>query len=263
MKVFRDRLLIHAAALILGLGGTAVDHRLAAGETGNPGISPAAPVSAASPEPNYGTATEAMLFVGAAAFNGARPDIIVNDDGNGSGVFLGAGTNAQAWAPLSLPDGALITGIDLYYYDWNASLNLNAFIYQFPASGDPYSTLAATASSGSGGWGVATHNPASPPTVDNTSSAYVVWVGTATSPTSDLRWRGVRVRYKLQVSPAPGVASFTDVPTSYWAFQYIEALKASGITQGVTPTTYEPESNVTRAQMAVFLAKALGLHWPN
>ena len=162
MKVFRDRLLIHAAALILGLGGTAVDHRLAAGETGNPGISPAAPVSAASPEPNYGTATEAMLFVGAAAFNGARPDIIVNDDGNGSGVFLGTGTNAQAWAPLSLPDGALITGIDLYYYDWNASLNLNAFIYQFPASGDSYSTLAATASSGSGGWGVATHNPASP-----------------------------------------------------------------------------------------------------
>ena len=59
------------------------------------------------------------------------------------------------------------------------------------------------------------------------------------------------------------MASFTDVPLGYWAFQYIKALKASGITQGVTPTTYEPESNVTRAQMAVFLAKALGLHWPN
>jgi len=263
MKVFRDRLLIHAAALILGLGGTAVDHRLAAGETGNPGISPAAPVSAASPEPNYGTATEAMLFVGAAAFNGARPDIIVNDDGNGSGVFLGAGTNAQAWAPLSLPDGALITGIDLYYYDWNASLNLNAFIYQFPASGDSYSTLAATASSGFGGWGVATHNPASPPTVDNTSSAYVVWVGTATSPTSDLRWRGVRVRYKLQVSPAPGVATFGDVPTGHPFFKFVEALYASGITAGCGGGNFCPDSPLTRGQMAVFLSAALGLHWPN
>ncbi len=55
----------------------------------------------------------------------------------------------------------------------------------------------------------------------------------------------------------------SDVPTSYWASQYIEALAASGITVGVTLTTFEPESNVTRAQMAVFLAKALGLHWPN
>ena len=143
--------------------------------------------------------------MGGAAFTACRPDIIVNEDGNGSGVFLGSGTNAQAWLfPLNLPDGALITGIDFYYYDWNASLNLNAFVYQFPASGDPYVTLASTASSGSGGWGVSTHNPLSPPTVDNTSNSYVVWVGTASSPTSDLTWRGVRVRYKLQVSPRAG-----------------------------------------------------------
>ena len=42
----------------------------------------------------------------------------------------------------------------------------------------------------------------------------------------------VRVIYKLQVSPAPAVATFNDVPTSDPAFQYIEALVASGITAG-------------------------------
>ncbi len=78
---------------------------------------------------------------------------------------------------------------------------------------------------------------------------------------ADTSFAGCFVWWTRQTSPAPATASFTDVPTGYWAFQYIEALKASGITAGVTPTTYEPESNVTRAQMAVFLAKALGLYW--
>ena len=69
------------------------------------------------------------------------------------------------------------------------------------------------------------------------------------------------VFYKLQVSPAPGTATFTDVPTSYWAFQYIEALVASGITAGCGGGNFCPTTPVTRDQMAVFLAKALGLHW--
>ncbi len=232
MKALRDRLVIPAAVTILVLCAATPNPGLEAQETGTPGVTLAAPVSPGSPAPAYGTATETSLFVGGAAFTACRPDIIVNEDGNGSGVFLGSGTNAQAWAPLNLPDGALITGIDFYYYDWNASLNLNAFVYQFPASGDPYVTLASTASSGSGGWGVSTHNPLSPPTVDNTSNSYVVWVGTASSPTSDLRWRGVRVRYKLQVSPAPGVATFSDVPTNHPFFKFVEALYASGITAG-------------------------------
>ncbi len=69
------------------------------------------------------------------------------------------------------------------------------------------------------------------------------------------------VFYKLQVSPAPGAATFTDVPTNYWAFQYIEALAASGITAGCGAGTFCPEQYVRRSEMAVFLAKALGLHW--
>jgi len=81
----------------------------------------------------------------------------------------------------------------------------------------------------------------------------------------DLRIKGMRVVYQLQISPAPASATITDVPTSYWAFKHIEALYASGITAGcgTNPMTFCPEDTITRAQMAVFLAKALGLHWPN
>jgi hypothetical protein len=40
-------------------------------------------------------------------------------------------------------------------------------------------------------------------------------------------------------------------------------MTASGITAGCAGGLHCPGSPVTRDQMAVFLAKALGLHWPN
>jgi hypothetical protein len=45
----------------------------------------------------------------------------------------------------------------------------------------------------------------------------------------------VRVYYTLQVSPAPAVATFTDVPTSHPFFQFVEALVGAGITAECAP----------------------------
>jgi chitodextrinase len=60
------------------------------------------------------------------------------------------------------------------------------------------------------------------------------------------------------VTDAPGTA-FTDVPADYWAGQYITTLYAAGITGGcaTSPLMYCPASPVTRAQMAVFLLRAI------
>lgn len=68
--------------------------------------------------------------------------------------------------------------------------------------------------------------------------------------------------YRLPVSPAPGTATFNDVPTSHPFFQYVEALAASGVTAGCGNGNFCPDQPVTRGQMAVLLSKALGLHWP-
>ena len=76
-------------------------------------------------------------------------------------------------------------------------------------------------------------------------------------------FRTANLGYQLQVSPAPGWATFNDVPVGAFGFQHIEALVASGITAGCGGGNFCPNGNVTRAQMAVFLAKALGLHWPD
>jgi len=69
----------------------------------------------------------------------------------------------------------------------------------------------------------------------------------------------LRVTDSLGVSPAPPSATFNDVPTSHPFFQFIEALYASGITAGCGGGNYCPDAALTRGQMAVYLAKALGL----
>jgi|GEM_PF-1515068 len=55
-----------------------------------------------------------------------------------------------------------------------------------------------------------------------------------------------------------GVATFADVPVSYWAWQQIELLVKNGITSGCStnPSLYCPASMVTRDQMAIFLLRA-------
>jgi len=73
---------------------------------------------------------------------------------------------------------------------------------------------------------------------------------------------GVRILWHRQISPPPATPTFGDVPPSDAFFPHVEALAASFITGGCSGGNYCPNAPLTRAQMAVFLAKALGLHWP-
>jgi hypothetical protein len=51
------------------------------------------------------------------------------------------------------------------------------------------------------------------------------------------------------------------VPTSSPYFKFGEALSAAGIVTGCGGSNYCPGNPVTRGQMAVFLASALGMHF--
>ena len=68
-------------------------------------------------------------------------------------------------------------------------------------------------------------------------------------------------------TPAPGGGTsgtgtvninptFLDVPTSAFAYSYIQAIYNAGVTAGCAPRLYCPDASTTRAQMAVFLLKA-------
>jgi hypothetical protein len=72
----------------------------------------------------------------------------------------------------------------------------------------------------------------------------------------------VEVRWRRSVSDPPAAPTFGDVPPSHPFYPFIEALAKSGVTGGCGGGNYCPDSPLTRGQMAVFLSKALCLHWP-
>jgi ELWxxDGT repeat protein len=51
--------------------------------------------------------------------------------------------------------------------------------------------------------------------------------------------------------------TFTDVPTTYWAWDAVEAVADAGITLGCASDQYCPDRTLTRAEMGVFLGRAL------
>jgi len=64
-------------------------------------------------------------------------------------------------------------------------------------------------------------------------------------------------------APEPAVAAtFSDVPESYWAYQWIEDLAGRGVVFGYGDGTYGPEGPVTRAAMAVYIGRALQVASP-
>jgi hypothetical protein len=160
---------------------------------------------------------------------------------------------------LLLPAGALLVSVELdACMDPNGSATLKLFRVGKPENVD---LLTTASTSGTPGCTTVTSNLTTPHTIDNVTNTY--WVEVSLPGGNLARFQAVRVFYRLQVSPAPAVASFGDVPTNYPFFQFIEALAASGITSGCqsSPPLYCPDQALTRGQMAVFLSKALGLHF--
>src|SRR5690242_10949325 len=67
----------------------------------------------------------------------------------------------------------------------------------------------------------------------------------------------------VSVALVPGLLlandAFSDVPTGAYYHDAVSRIKRSGITVGCAPTLYCPNDAVIRADMAVFLDRALGL----
>jgi len=228
-------------------------------------------VTAQEADPDFwGTGTN-IHFVSAEEFNCAEytGDCMYSDFSDG---FWGAGSVVPAWvnASVELPDGALVQGYRVLYSDDDAGLNMQvSFIrfYYHLSTGPGTDTIEVWASSGAPGFASTWVDIDPDITVAYRYetmfgpgyASYVLRVGLPD--TTSVKLRGVLVYWNRQISPAPVTPTFPDVASGYWAFQEIEALAASGITTGFPDGTFRPTEPVTRAQMATFLARALGLHW--
>ena len=58
------------------------------------------------------------------------------------------------------------------------------------------------------------------------------------------------------VPTPPAAAQFPDVPTSHWAYKYVESAYANLVVQGYPDGNYDPDLTVDRGQMATFIARA-------
>jgi hypothetical protein len=177
----------------------------------------------------------------------------------GLGRFCQPDTGTHYYAALDVPAGAIIDFVGLNTTtDTNAVYGVALWRRYRGATKDMITGFSAPAH----GWDTDYAGPIGYLVDSNLNSELVIDVEQAAS--SNYQYFGwVEVWYRRTVSDPPGVATFNDVPTSHPFFQYVEALNASGITAGCGNGNFCPDAPLTRGQMAVFLSKALGLHWPN
>ena len=209
--------------------------------------------------PSYGVASESSFVLSVWQMETREPGIAwaINFTNTyryltSASVFLGS---------ARLPQGALLTSIELEACDTAPAGQVSATLFRATSGAPAVLSSVFTGSAAVPGCSRFTADVLPGEVVDNDANVYLIGVdntpfdGTATI-------AAVRVFYRLQVSPAPGTATFNDVPTSDPAFQFIEALVASGVTAGCGSGNFCPDAPLTRRQMAVFLSKVLGLHWP-
>jgi len=169
---------------------------------------------------------------------------------------------------MDFPDGATLSQLQIWAYDTDASDGLNVTLWetcQNPGFNAPTSTQLATIDTFGAIGTYFGFTPLGGHRVDARNCAYTVKA--LFNPGSickgdAIQLQKVEVSWTRDVAPAPATATFADVPTNHLFFQYVEALAATGVTGGCGGGNYCPDAPLTRGQMAVFLAKALGLEWP-
>lgn len=216
------------------------------------------PVLTMTADGEWGTFSDAVLVLPARSFVGYESTTVFSEDGqmNMYTACPACGTTFMTTG-FQLPSGSRITGMQIQGCD--ASIDYEVYLDLYMRSETAGLESVGTGSTvGVPGCGYFSL-PLAELTVANATHTYAAYVGLADDAT--VRFSAVRIFYRRQVSPGPATATFSDVPTGHTFFKFVEALVAGGITGGCGGGNYCPDKPVTRGQMAVFLASALGLHW--
>lgn len=229
----------------------------------------------------YGTSAGSVVSIAATEFLPIDVTFAYTSDVNAGARWSTNTSRPDTFsAALHLPGGAKVVGLTFDPIDIDPSSSVftslvecdafsqNCILHPIAGAGDPDCLTPGFICSGNAFAGGEVSigvgfGSADAITIDNATHTYRLIAGNG-SGNANTKIGGVLVSYVLQVSPPPGFVTFNDVPTSHPFFQYIQALAASGITGGcnASPPLYCPNNPVTRGQMAVFLAKALGLQFP-
>jgi hypothetical protein len=113
-----------------------------------------------------------------------------------NGIYKKAGAGSQTWlGQVNLPDGAVVTGFTVWYYDNHAD-NLQVTLYQIPLGGTGTANMAMVTSSGTPGEGSGTDSTIGFATIDNYYYHYYVYFTFSSNDTSNnLKFRTARIQY--------------------------------------------------------------------
>jgi hypothetical protein len=259
----RERPIVFLGCLALALAAAA------ASAQNVPGTALAPPDSSALPRggnkaDTYGTSHTSYQRISSTEFTPGDSSMTYSDTGYLALTFGRYPTNASGGgtflATPHLPSGALVTAVEFDACDTNGASDASFQVQSTTFLGENSEVIGAASTSGAGGCDFTVADVIPDYSIDNNFNQLVL---VAYIPVQDgtISLAGAIIRYVLQVSPAPMVATFNDVAPGDFGFQYIEALAASGITGGCGGGNFCPNATLTRAQMAVFLAKGLGLQF--
>ncbi len=191
----------------------------------------------------------------------------------GNVQYMAPSVSTGVWrGPLRLPAGAQLDGLRCYYYSNGDATRPQArvAVYDFDLITKTQDAIIMNPVTCPQAIGYHEPEVAISPSADtlvryhpsDTNHRYSFILLNHSDPSDG--FRGCEVTWHRTVSDAPASSTFADVEPGNPSFQAIEALAAAGVTAGCDDEpNFCPDHPVTRGQLAVFLAKALGLHWPD
>jgi S-layer homology domain len=252
-------LTLPAAAQLVPFGGRLVDANEVPSQAGSTGtlLSVKADVT-----PLFGTAQWIVYTMGPCD-GFVRTGSGAISQGECWNVEAATTTTAYLGYPVHLPSGASMQWTRAFFYENDVSVKPSMGFYKVDHLTGVATLIQNMDPPGTAGGDT---DPSFGPfsdTVDNYTYTYHILVALPKTATATVRLHQLMIYYKLQVSPAPGSATFLDVPVGSTYHRFVEALYQSGITAGCGGGNYCPNTAVTRGQMAVFLSIALGLQYNN
>ena len=226
-------------------------------------LAPTSPAPAAPPEQAFGlgdqvTIITALQFSPYTGFAGQLHHV-------GRLPYAGGDAGIVYAADVTLPTGARFMSVACDVYDGdpgNAQIAVKRYTHNTATKTNVVALMGADASTSDVGYQTVSflindiYNPIRYEVI-NEMHIYRLEVTLTVA-----QLRGCRLYWQRLVSPAPNFATFADVPVGNPLHRFVEALVAAGITGGCGGANFCPNAAITRGQMAVFLAAALGLHWP-
>ena len=260
------RLAVCAALAVALSGGGAALAQETRGDEYNPAALTAPQESAGETAPVFGSGNN-LLQIPSSSFTVRDSTTVFQQDGFGYTFATSSPSVTTFWAPVDLPAGVIVDRLGLYSFDNDPANQITARFQRYDGTTAPATTAIASVVSAAGVPMYGYANVAMNHQIDNNASAaghhYMILIDIPVR-SNLLRFRSVELQWHRVVSAAPATATFpTDVPTSHPFFRFIEALARSGISGGCGASSFCPDDPVTRGQMAVFMAAALGLHFPN